>query len=109
MQKQVSRFQIAVAVLAACGLLTGIAWNALRPPPIRSVAPRGSNPTHYEVELGPAPGLLERLKQAGLVPPDAIDDGNGHFVSPSRLTPAQLELARQIARRRAARRAARSN
>jgi len=109
MSQQVNRFQGAVAVLAACGLVVGIAWNALRPQPIRSVAPRGSNPTLYEVELGPAPGLLEQLKRAGLVPADAIDDGNGHFVSPSRLTPAQREWALEVARRRAARRAAQSN
>lgn len=109
MQQPVSRFQIAAAILAACGLVVGIAWLALRPQPIRSVAPRGSNPIHYEPEMGPAPGLLEQMKQAGLVPADAIDDGNGHFVSPSRLTPAQREWAQQVVARRAAQRAARSN
>jgi hypothetical protein len=107
--KRVSRFQVALVALATSALLTLIAWNAFRPQPIRSLAPRGSNPTHYEIEIGPAPGLLDALKQDGQVPSDAIDDGQGHFVSPATLTSAQLDWAERVAQRRAARRAARSN
>jgi hypothetical protein len=94
-------WQIAVAVLSLSAFVIWWGWLSLQPPPIRSKAVAGSNPTHYEMERGPMPGQLEDMKKAGLVPQDAIDDGLGHFVSPSRLTPAQLEYARAVERRRA--------
>lgn len=101
-------WQIAVAVLSLSAFVIGWGRFALQPPPIRSKAVAGSNPTHYEMERGPLPGQLEDMKKAGLVPPDAIDDGLGHFVSPSRLTPEQREYARAVERRRAEWRARRA-
>jgi len=102
-------WQITVAVLSLSAFLIWMGWRALQPPPIRSQAVAGSNPTHYEMERGPMPGQLEDMKKAGLVPQDAIDDGLGHFVSPSRLTREQLEFARAVERRRAEWRARRSD
>ncbi len=100
MHQQVKPWHIALGVLVAVAVLFGIGSRALRPAPIRSQAPAGTNPLHYEVEFGPRPGQLEEMKRAGLVPADAIDDGRGHFVSPSRLTPAERELAAQLVARR---------
>lgn len=108
-EPQAKPWQVAVAVLSLLAFLIGMGWRAMQPPPIRSKAVAGSNPTHYEMERGPTPGQLEAMKKAGLVPQDAIDDGLGHFVSPSRLTPEQREHARKVERRRAAWSAQRSS
>jgi hypothetical protein len=107
--KRVKPWQTTVAVLLLSAFLIWQGWLALQPPPIRSKAVAGSNPTHYEMERGPMPGQLEEMKKAGLVPQDAIDDGLGHFVSPSRLTAQQLEHAHQVELRRAAWRARRGD
>lgn len=107
MNQRVKPWQVALAAVAAAALVIVIGSRALRSAPIRSQAPAGVNPRHYEEEFGPRAGLLDEMKQKGLVPADAIDDGRGHFVSPSRLTPAELRLAEQVARAREARRTAR--
>lgn len=108
-KKKVKPWQIAVAVLLLSAFLIWRGWLAMQPQLPRSKSVAGSNPTHYEMERGPMPNQLEDMKKAGLVPQDAIDDGLGHFVSPSRLTPEQREYARQVELRRAAWRARRGN
>ena len=95
------------AVVFVVGLLW-LVWSATQNATgrIQSRAPAGAQRTHYEPEFGPHPGLLESLKRSGRVPPDAVDDGKGHFVSPSQMSPAEREAAAQIVQMRNAHRAA---
>lgn len=106
MDQRVKPWHAALAVLAVAALAIVIGSRALRPAPIRSQAPAGTNPRHYEEEFGPRAGLLDEMKQKGLVPADAIDDGRGHFISPTRLAPAERKQAEQIVRMREQRRTA---
>ncbi|MCC2672183.1 MAG: hypothetical protein K0Q72_4655 [Armatimonadetes bacterium] len=108
MSQRVKPWQVGLGVIVAALFVVAMGVWALRPAPIRAQAPPGKNPIHYEIELGPREGQLERLQRAGVVPPDAIDNGKGSFVSPSALAPAELEYAKRIVRERELRRAARS-
>lgn len=104
MHARAKPWQVAHAALVLTTAIAIYGWIALQPRPIRVRAEMGDRPTYYEAEFGTPPGLLDELKRTGHVPPDAIDDGKGHFLSPSRLTPAELEYARQIQERRLTRR-----
>lgn len=80
-------------VLVAALLVVGIR-RALPPAPGQGVqVEAGTSPRHYEPELGPEPGLLDRLKAAGTVPADAVDDGDGRFVSAAAMTPDERHRA----------------
>ena len=108
MNQRVKPWQLGLGALAVTLFVIWIGMLAARPAPIRSQAPAGKNPIHYEIEFGPREGQLEAFKQAGLVPPDAVDNGKGSFVAPSTLTPAELKEAEKVVRSRERRRTARS-
>lgn len=95
----------ALVLAALIGLAVISIVRRLGPPPIRSVAEPGPRATWYAPELGPPPGLRDDLIRRGVVPPDAIDDGQGRFVSPLELTEEERRAARAIVARRDARRA----
>lgn len=84
MRKPVRWWQLVLGGTVLIVVLVLYAKHALAPTPIRAQARPGSHPLYYEPELGAAPGLLDSLKRAGKVAPDAVDDGQGHFVSPGR-------------------------